>query len=640
MYGMLLESVQHFLQLEYGEEVWQQVREQAGCKFAVFNTHQIYPDHVMTSLAAACAEVTGEGATKDHFMQFFGRCFVRFFSNFGYDLTIKATGRYFSDFLQSVDNIHMQMRFTYPKMKSPSMYITHVDPHGVVLVYRSTRQGFTRYFMGQLYQIAEELYNTQLAIKVLEEVTSVPGTRNVLVKFRLDFDNREFVLSRTDKRTHLERLTLPGVPCSVLMRLFPFGLVFNEEMRILAAGEKLLQVCGTSPDALLGQSVTDSFKLRRPRGIPFTWKNTLYLHSVLFELEIIRTPKAEEELSEAVVDVSNKPTLPLLLDRRRGSQGTRSILLKGQMKYIADIKAIVFLCSPLINNLDELPNMGLYLNDLNLHGLSREMVLAGWQHCSRLELMFERAEQRSKELERNYALLDCWKRRGDELLYSMIPRSVADRLRTEKNSLNTCQSFDAVSILFCELVDFSSSTVQDAMDVVMSMNAVFSCFDALMDRYNVYKVETVGQVYMAVSGAPEYTPQHAENVADVALCLLRHVKQLKLPSGISIQIRIGIHSGPVVAGVVGLKVPRYCLFGDTVNTAARMQTTSMPGKIHISTTTRQHLPDQYVTEPRGLVTVKGKGEMETFWLLEDAAVEEQIPSANGAAEATTNTDIE
>jgi guanylate cyclase len=72
------------LQLEYGEEVWQQVREQAGCKFAVFNTHQIYPDHVMTSLAAACAGVTGEGATKDHFMQFFGRCFVRFFSNFGY----------------------------------------------------------------------------------------------------------------------------------------------------------------------------------------------------------------------------------------------------------------------------------------------------------------------------------------------------------------------------------------------------------------------------------------------------------------------------------------------------------------------------------------------------------------------------
>jgi guanylate cyclase len=128
-------------------------------------------------------------------------------------------------------------------------------------------------FTGQLYQIADELYNTQLAIKVLEEVTSAPGTRNVLVKFRLDFDNREFVLSRTEKRTLPGRLALPTVPCSVLMRLFPFGLVFNEDMRILAAGEKLLQVCGSGPEALLGQSITDSFKLRRPRGIPFTWKN-------------------------------------------------------------------------------------------------------------------------------------------------------------------------------------------------------------------------------------------------------------------------------------------------------------------------------------------------------------------------------
>lgn len=92
-----------------------------------------------------------------------------------------------------------------------------------------------------------------------------------------------------------------------------------------------------------------------------------------------------------------------------------------------------------INDLDDLPNLGLYLNDLNPHGLSREMVLAGWQHCSRLELMFERAEQRSTELEKSYELLDCWKRRGDELLYTMIPKSVADRLRNGKSPLSTCE---------------------------------------------------------------------------------------------------------------------------------------------------------------------------------------------------------
>ena len=108
---------------------------------------------------------------------------------------------------------------------------------------------------------------------MLEEATAVPGARNVLVKFRLDFDNQEYILSRTNKRISLERLTLPPVPCSVLMRLFPFGFVFNEKMVILDAGEKLRQVCGTSPDALIGETVTVNFKLRRPKGIPFTWKN-------------------------------------------------------------------------------------------------------------------------------------------------------------------------------------------------------------------------------------------------------------------------------------------------------------------------------------------------------------------------------
>lgn len=136
-----------------------------------------------------------------------------------------------------------------------------------------SKPSFHSLFAGQLYQIAEEFYNTQLAIKVLEEATTAPGARNFLVKFRLDFDNQEFVLSRRNKRTNLERLTLPAVPSSILMRLFPFGLVFNESMIILAAGEKLRQVCRASPHALLGESVTDNFKLRRPRGIPFTWKN-------------------------------------------------------------------------------------------------------------------------------------------------------------------------------------------------------------------------------------------------------------------------------------------------------------------------------------------------------------------------------
>ncbi|XP_076171822.1 soluble guanylate cyclase 89Da-like [Ptiloglossa arizonensis] len=623
MYGMLLESVQHFVQLEYGDDIWRQLLERADCKHMVFNTRQIYPDDLMTNLAAALATLSSD--TVDNVMQFFGKCFVRFFSNLGYACTVKATGRYFCDFLQSVDNIHMQMRFTYPKMKSPSMYTTHVDPQGVVLVYRSTRQGFTHYLMGQLFQIAKELYETDLNISVLESSNNIPGSRNVLVKFRIDFDNREYIAKNNKMKTPLGRELAP-VSCKFLLRLFPFGVVINKDMHILGIGDKLFQAWGGNT-SILDKHIMEVFKLRRPKGISFTWGNVMYLHSVMFELELIRVND-----NHASSNSDNTASTSSGLDRR-GSQGARSILLKGQMRYIDDIKAIIFLCSPLINSLDELLNMGLYLNDLNPHGLSRELVLAGWQHCGRLEMMFERAEQRSTELENSYALLDRWKNKSDELLYSMIPQTVADRLRAGASPLSTCESFESITVLFCELCDFDYSTIEGAMDIVSSMNAVFSCFDSLMDEFNVYKVETVGRVYMAASGAPDRTETHAQNIANVSLQLIKHVQSLKLPSGLDIQIRIGIHSGPAVAGVVGIKVPRYCFFGDTVNTASRMQTTSLPGKVHISADTKALLPeDRWRIESRGLVWVKGKGNMETYWLFDKAettieiTVEEATPT--------------
>jgi guanylate cyclase len=128
--------------------------------------------------------------------------------------------------------------------------------------------------------------------------------------------------------------------------------------------------------------------------------------------------------------------------------------------------------------------------------------------------MFDKEAQRSDELEKSYELLDTWKRRGDDLLYSMIPKTVADRLRTGNSPLSTCevnphprclpspniffQSFEAVTILFCELVGLSSETVKDAMQVVSTMNTVFSCFDSLMDKFGVYKVSFVSNIYSVV----------------------------------------------------------------------------------------------------------------------------------------------
>ncbi|XP_049530693.1 soluble guanylate cyclase 89Db-like [Anopheles darlingi] len=644
MYGMLLESVQHFVQLEYGEFVWRQALLTTGCKNTVFNTHQLYPDSLIPDLAAALSSITGKPC--DEFMIFFGRCFVRFFSNFGYDELIKATGRYFCDFLHSVDNIHLQMRFTYRKMKSPSMQLTEVDENGAVLVYRSTRSGFSKYLRGQLLEIAKQLYGMDVSIKVLEsqndsavgtagqvagQVAGQGGLKTVIVKYRLDFDNRDYMQRRVHIKAHPSQLQLAPVNSMILLNLFPFALILNDEMKITAVGEKLIESWmlnngNRSPTELIGAKVTDHFKLRRPSGITFTWENIKRLQTVLFEIQLLKgsSAKGTKAISEAAPSESTQAheqtpaedaaklmtTIP-----RRGSQGIRSILLKGEMRYIKDINSLVFLCSPLIQNLEELREMGLYLNDLNPHGLSREMVFSGFSHYSRLDLMCEREEQRAEELETSLALADSWKRQGDELLYSMIPRSIAERLREGQNPHDTCQSFEEVTVLFAEIQETitGDDSIKYAMTTVNTLNAAFTAFDELIQSPMAYKVETVGKVYMAVSGAPDINPFHVQHMADLALEMLASIRELKLPG---VGVKIGFHSGSIVAGIVGLKVPRYCLFGDTVNTASRMESSSETDRIQVSGYAAQKLKKLgYVLSYRGKVAVKGKGDMETFWLV-------------------------
>lgn len=135
MYGMLLESVQHYVRSEMGEEVWSMVLEEVGCKNAVFTTRQIYPECLMPKLATACTRNCDSRGDEDY-LYFFGQCFVLFFSHYGYDTLIRATGRYFRDFLHGIDNLHHQIRFSYPKMRSPSFYIEVEDAEGCVLHYR------------------------------------------------------------------------------------------------------------------------------------------------------------------------------------------------------------------------------------------------------------------------------------------------------------------------------------------------------------------------------------------------------------------------------------------------------------------------------------------------------------------------
>ncbi|XP_032687886.1 atrial natriuretic peptide receptor 1-like isoform X2 [Odontomachus brunneus] len=224
------------------------------------------------------------------------------------------------------------------------------------------------------------------------------------------------------------------------------------------------------------------------------------------------------------------------------------------------------------------------------------------------------------------------KRKCEELLYQLLPKSVASQLILGQSVI--AETYDQVTIYFSDIVGFTSLSAQSTpLQVVDLLNDLYTCFDSIIENFDVYKVETIGDAYMVVSGLPVRNGMnHAREIARMSLALrdtvmtfsIRHrpKEQLKL--------RIGMHSGPCVAGVVGLKMPRYCLFGDTVNTASRMESNGEALMIHVSPKTKEIL-DTFGTFDlvcRGEVTLKGKGTMTTYWLMGEKPINNNVQQTN------------
>ncbi|XP_069851644.1 atrial natriuretic peptide receptor 1 isoform X3 [Dipodomys merriami] len=240
-----------------------------------------------------------------------------------------------------------------------------------------------------------------------------------------------------------------------------------------------------------------------------------------------------------------------------------------------------------------------------------------------LDNLLSRMEQYANNLEelveeRTQAYLEE-KRKAEALLYQILPHSVAEQLK--RGETVQAEAFDSVTIYFSDIVGFTALSAESTpMQVVTLLNDLYTCFDAVIDNFDVYKVETIGDAYMVVSGLPVRNGRlHAREVARMALALLDAVRSFRIrhrPQE-QLRLRIGIHTGPVCAGVVGLKMPRYCLFGDTVNTASRMESNGEALKIHLSSETKAVLEefDGFELELRGDVEMKGKGKVRTYWLL-------------------------
>lgn len=231
-------------------------------------------------------------------------------------------------------------------------------------------------------------------------------------------------------------------------------------------------------------------------------------------------------------------------------------------------------------------------------GLAIAMIIAGTSHYV---------------LTSNLRQIELLRLESDELLLNMLPESIAFRLKAGESTISDL--FPSVTVLFADIVGFTGiATRTEPQSLVRILNVVFAELDALTKKHGVEKIKTIGDAYMAVGGCPLRCEDHAERIAALALDFQTASAHLHWDDGAPIQFRIGIHTGPVVAGVIGKRKLSYDLWGDTVNTASRMESSGLANAIQVSETTAALLEQHFELQLRGVIAVKGKGDMKTFLL--------------------------
>lgn len=289
------------------------------------------------------------------------------------------------------------------------------------------------------------------------------------------------------------------------------------------------------------------------------------------------------------------PLLPLMLiflvfDRRR--------TLRWFIVLLA-ITALFSVIDPYIENPANVSRTVVFDNTYTVLFISTVVFLTISYYKGRKNLAFE--------------LLAAERERSESLLLNILPEQIAETLKTEKGTI--AENYPSASILFADLVGFTPMSARmTPSEMIELLNTIYSHFDGLAEKYGVEKIRTIGDNYMAASGVPAPRPDHAQALAQMALDMLEFAKTIPQQNGESINFRIGINSGPLVAGVIGRKKFHYDVWGDTVNVASRMESHGLAGKIQITKHTSELIQDEFICDKRGTLDIKGKGKMDT-WLL-------------------------
>ncbi|XP_041114726.1 guanylate cyclase soluble subunit alpha-2 isoform X1 [Polyodon spathula] len=505
--------------------------------------------------------------------EFFSHCFEE------NERVLRAMGSTLQDFFNGFDALLEHIRTSCGKRvsaESPSFLCKDLPGDGTFLLHYFHPYPTVGFAMpGVIKAAARRIYNMEVLVEQVENSAeklgldgSNPGNSNCLT-FLIKVCQPPCPAKALPLRLSCSPPDL-RISISTFCKAFPFHLMFDPHLAILQLGEGLRKHIKCEAHRTL--NFRDCFEIVSPK-IVCTFQGILLRLSMPF---VIRTRPDTSGLAyqEKVMEI------------------------KGQMIHVLESNTVLFLGSPCVDKLEELMGRGLHLSDIPIHDATRDVILVGEQTKAQDGLK-KRMDKLKATLEKTHQALEEEKKRTVDLLYSIFPGNVAQQLWQGKTV--QARKFDDVTMLFSDIVGFTAVCAKcTPMQVISMLNELYTLFDYQCGILDVYKIETIGDAYCVASGLHKKSDCHAKPIALMALKMMELSEEVLTPDEKPIQLRIGIHSGSVLAGVVGVKMPRYCLFGNNVTLASKFESGSHPRCINVSPTSYQLLKgdNNFVFIPR------------------------------------------
>ncbi|NXU90379.1 GCYA2 cyclase, partial [Xiphorhynchus elegans] len=459
--------------------------------------------------------------------EFFNICFDE------NERVLRAVGGTLQDFFNGFDALLEHIRTSFGRqatLESPSFLCKELPEGNLMLHYFHPHQIVGFAMTGMIKAAAKKIYRLEVEVeqvtndKLCSEGTN-PGNCSCLTFLIKEHENAN-ITKALPPGTSQSPLDL-RISISTFCRAFPFHLMFDPNMLVLQLGEGLRKQLRCDTHKTL--KFQDCFDIVSPK-ISATFERVLLRLSTPF---VIRT-KPEESDSE------NKDKV---------------MEIKGQMIHVPESNSILFLGSPCVDKLDELMGRGLHLSDIPIHDATRDVILVGEQAKAQDGLK-KRMDKLKATLECTHQALEEEKKKTVDLLISIFPEEVAQQLWQGQQV--QARKFDDVTMLFSDIVGFTAICAQcTPMQVISMLNELYTRFDHQCGFLDIYKVETIGDAYCVAAGLHKKSLSHAKAIALMALKMMELSEEVLTPDGSPIKMRIGIHSGSVLAGVVGVRMPRY-----------------------------------------------------------------------------------